>query len=136
MLLRDALNVLKTFQPNTLGQSLIIQGMILNHSLDESLTHVQKAIAALGANTATERHTIERSYDCKYSILYELPAFDVVQFHVVDPMHNLFLGIAKHTTKQWEDIGALSSQDYVIIQSRVDSMVVPAKIREKLPQTL
>ena len=61
--------------------------------------HVQKGIAAKDAITATARRTIERSYGSKYSVLNDLPAFDVVRFHVVDPMHNLFLGIAKYTTK-------------------------------------
>lgn len=61
-------------------------------------------------------------------MLNDLPAFDVVRFHVVDAMHNLFLGIAKYTIKQWKDIGVLSNQDYVAIQSRVDSMIVPSKI--------
>lgn len=92
------------------------------------LVHVEKGIAGKGANTPTARHNIERSYGCKYSVLYDLPAFDVVQFHVVDPMHNLFLGLAKYTTKQWKNVGVLSNDDYAAIQSRVDSMIVPSKV--------
>ena len=84
--------------------------------------NVQKRIAAKYAITATARRTIERSYGSKYSVLN---AFDIVRFHVVDPMHNLFLVIAKYTTKPWKDVGVLSNQDYVSI---VDSMIVPSKI--------
>ena len=64
----------------------------------------------------------------KYSVLFELPHFDIVRYHVVDPMHNLFLGLAKHTTKQWSDLGVLSNRDFIEIQDRVDSMCVPSKI--------
>ena len=43
-------------------------------------------------------------------------------------MHNLFLGLAKHTTKQWSDLGVLCSRDFIEIQDRVDLMCVPSKI--------
>ena len=94
----------------------------------EMSVHVQKATEARNARTATERHALERSYGCKYSVLFELPHFDIVRYHVVDPMHNLFLGLAKHTTKQWSDLGVLSNRDFIEIQDRVDSMCVPSKI--------
>ena len=57
-----------------------------------------------------------------------MPDFDVVRFHVVDPMHNLFLGLAKYTTKLWREVGAIDNHDYAIIQDRVDSMMVPSKV--------
>ena len=78
--------------------------------------HVQKATEARHARTATEHRALERSYGCKYSVLFELPCVDIVRYHVVDPMHNLFLGLAKHTTKIWSDIGVLSSRDFIEIQ--------------------
>ena len=58
----------------------------------------------------------------------ELPCFDIVRHHVVDPIHNLFLGLAKHTTKQWSDLGVLCSRDFIEIRDRVDLMCVPSKI--------
>ena len=94
----------------------------------DSLTHIQKCYSARSAKCATERRTIERSYGCKYSVLHELPAFDVVCFHIVDPMHNLFLGLSKYTTKLWREVGALNSRDYEVIQDRVDSVVLSSKI--------
>ena len=96
--------------------------------LREYSTHIRQAMTAKDAKTASERHSIQRSYGCKYSTLLELPDFDVVRFHVVDPMHNLFLGLAKYTTKLWREVGAIDNHDYAIIQDRVDSMVVPSKV--------
>ena len=75
----------------------------------DSTKHIELAIKSCHASTASERCSLERSYGCKYSSLYDLPVFDVVKFHVVDQMHNLFLGLAKHTTKQWKEFGVLTS---------------------------
>ena len=58
----------------------------------------------------------------------ELPAFEVVRCHVIDPMHAVFLGLAKHTTKTWKDIGIIGAKVYPAIQERVDLMVPPSKI--------
>ena len=49
--------------------------------------------------TATDRTRMERKNGARYSELLRLRYFDVIRFHVVDPMHNLFLGIPKHTTE-------------------------------------
>ena len=37
----------------------------------------------------------------KYSELLRIPYFNIVHLHVIDPMHNIFLGLAKHTIKTW-----------------------------------
>ena len=33
---------------------------------------------------------------CRYRALLELPYFDAVRMHVMEPMHNLMLGSGKH----------------------------------------
>lgn len=38
-----------------------------------------------------------------YSGFCELEYFDCVRFHVIDPMHNLFLGTAKYVFKVWAE---------------------------------
>ena len=42
-----------------------------------------------------------RLYGVHYSALCKLNYFDCVRFHVIDPMHNLFLGTAKYVL--WHD---------------------------------
>ena len=47
-------------------------------------------------------------YGVHLSALSKLEYFDCVRFHVIDPMHNLFLGTAKYVFKaeeQLKDIG-------------------------------
>ena len=48
---------------------------------------------------------------------------------IVDPMHNLFLGTAKHILKQvWIERGILSAPQFETIQQRVDLSTVPSDI--------
>lgn len=48
---------------------------------------------------------------------------------VLDPMHNLFLGTAKHVLKSiWLDQDLITSSDLNIVQSRMDKATVPSDI--------
>lgn len=42
---------------------------------------------------------MEAGLGCRYSVLLKLPYFDPVRMTIIDPMHNFFLGSAKHITK-------------------------------------
>ena len=61
----------------------------------------KKACLVKSAVTATSRARLERQYGLRYSALSLLPKFDVVRYHTIDPMHNIFLGIAKLCIKVW-----------------------------------
>ena len=45
------------------------------------------------------KHEALAMYGVYYSCLLQLEYFDAVRFTVIDPMHNLFLGTAKHVFK-------------------------------------
>lgn len=45
------------------------------------------------AKTLTQRLKIENETGVRYTVLTKLPYFDCVRQHVVDPMHNLLLGM-------------------------------------------
>ena len=51
--------------------------------------------------TKAERNRLESQFGCRYSILLRLPYFDAPQMLTIDPMHNLFLGTAKHMLQFW-----------------------------------
>ena len=76
-------------------------------------------------NTRSEQHQIERSSGVRYSVLLELPYFDAPRMCVVDPMHNLLLGTAKHMVELWKSLDLINSKCYNDIQTRVDSHVCP-----------
>lgn len=78
--------------------------------------------------TAQARKDIEREYGCRYSILLELPYYNVIRMCVVDPMHNLLLGTAKHILNLWKSHGILDSKCFESIQKKIDSFVTPGDV--------
>lgn len=48
------------------------------------------------AQAKTKKSEAELKYGCRYSVLLDLPYFDPIKMLLIDPMHNLFLGTAKH----------------------------------------
>lgn len=60
-----------------------------------------------------------------------LPYFDCVRFHIIDPMHNLFTGNAKHLMKNiWldGDNPLLKKNDLCVIQEKLDKIKAPSDI--------
>ena len=47
--------------------------------------------------------------------------------HLVDPMHNLFLGTSKRMLTIWKDIKIISDSDFLILQE-VDAINPPSNI--------
>lgn len=103
-----------------------------NWILRSSSEHKENSSKIQAATTLSERDRLESSTGCRYSVLLDLldlPYFDAPRMLVVDPMHNLFLGSAKHFMKSiFIDNGILSDDDFVVIQQRIDSFLVPADI--------
>ena len=44
---------------------------------------------------------------------------------VIDPMHNLLLGTARHMISVWKELKILKESDLDIIQAKVDVFVIP-----------
>ena len=90
--------------------------------------HKKHADLVSKAVTATARSSLERQYGLRYSALLSLPKFDIVRYHTIDPMHNIFLGIAKLCIKIWKSNGILKACHFDEIQCKVDTMVPPPNI--------
>lgn len=91
--------------------------------------HAQDAISLLNIRTKTELQKAESQLGCRYSVLLKLPYFNAHRMLIVDPMHNLFLGTAKHFLKNIL-VGQkiINQTDFAVIQERVDSVIVPSDI--------
>lgn len=101
-----------------------------NHS------HRQNIMKLSQCKTKTELHQREKELGCRYSSLLELPYFDAPTMLVIDPMHCLFLGLAKHFFKRIFIEGEiLSEADLTTIQNRVNEMAVPSDIG-RIPQNI
>ena len=117
---------LKSFPTENFGEKPDYSGFdVDNWPRRTCRLHKIKGYDHLIAPTASAQHSIEREFGVKYSILSELEYYETVRFLVVDPMHSLFLGIAKHTFSTWIETDILNKSHYSVIQSRVDELTVP-----------
>ena len=91
-------------------------------------SHVVHATRYKCAKTHKERKAIEREYGCRYSVLLELPYYDIVRFCVIDPMHNLLLGTAKHMLTLWKSCDIINDSQFQNIQDKVDAFVTPSDV--------
>lgn len=91
-------------------------------------THRMHAENHRKATTAKERNTIERDYGCRYSVLLDLPYYDVIRMFVVDPMHNLLLGTSKRMIEVWRSFGYITDSHLKLIQEKVDNFTTPSYV--------
>lgn len=80
------------------------------------------------SNTQSAQVSLEREHGCRYSVLLELSYFDPIRMTIVDPMHNLLLGTAKHIFTIWSDLQLIGPQELKVIQDSVDNFVTPGDI--------
>ena len=91
--------------------------------------HNSAAFSIKTLKTASAVEGAETKAGCRYSELLRLPYFDAPKMLTIDPMHNLFLGSAKHFLKN-----ILVALDYItvaqldVIEDRVNSFTVPSGI--------
>ena len=82
------------------------------------------------------RYKDEIKYGCRYSVLLDLPYYDPIAMHLIDPMHNLFLGSAKHfmfSILIAKNI--LKKEEIEKIKLRLSRAVVPAGLG-RLPSSI
>ena len=88
-----------------------------NWPLRNNDDHRSSVMAISQSKTKTDRTQLESQHGCRFSSLLDLPYFDPVRMTVVDPMHNLFLGTAKHLVKNvWMKQELLKKPDLSLIQ--------------------
>ena len=98
--------------------------------------HRSSAIRTKKCPNKTQRQKMESELGCRYSVLLELSYFDPVRMVVIDPMHNIFLGSAKHVTKRLLiDQNIIRKDQLVKMQEFVDDIHVPPDIG-RIPRKL
>lgn len=123
---RGCSRCLKEFPTQTFGEKADYSGYDReNWQQRSNELHRQYAEIHRQCNTLSAQKKIEHDHGCRYSILLELPYFDVVRMCVIDPMHNLLLGTAKHMLAVWKSSCYLGDNSLATIQRKVDSFVVP-----------
>ena len=88
--------------------------------------HRDTAAQLLECNTMSAQAQLESQTGYRNTAL---PYFNPCRMLVLDAMHNLFLGTAKHVLKSiWLDQDILSPTDFNIVQSKMDKVKVPSDI--------
>ena len=124
---------MKTFPTETFSQSPNYSGYERSQWQDRDLsTHQQKCFEYHDCKTKSEQKSIERDFGLRYSVLMELPYFNPIKNGVIDPMHNLFLGTAKHCMELWTQKEILSRSDFSTIEERMSELLVPHSV-DRLP---
>ena len=78
--------------------------------------------------TVSEANILQKRWGIRYSKLVKLPYFDIVCFHVIDPMHHLLLGTAKKMMSIWKEEKVISKDDFNKMQEIIDKIRVPGNI--------
>ena len=97
--------------------------------------HLEHLKEMEGVENKTQLHDIEKKYGVRFSILTTLPYFDPIEFTVIDPMHNLYLGTAKNVFKIWIKTGTLDKNHLALIEDKMKKFTVPYGIG-RLPSNI
>ena len=120
---------LKSFPTEAFGQKPDYTGTNRSSWVPRDMTsHRKQAENYKYCSTRARQKEIERTHGCRYSVLLELPYYDVIRFSVIDPMHNLLLGTAKHMLSVWSSTGILNKSHFSIIQEKVDAFITPSHV--------
>ncbi|CAB4011940.1 Hypothetical predicted protein [Paramuricea clavata] len=117
----------KTFVTGSVGDKTDFSGFE-PCPLRNDIEHRRHVNEVQSKTTHEEQKKAESNYGVRYSELLRLPYFDCIRFTVIDPMHNLFLGTAKHTMETWLNASILTSADLEKVQKKVDEVHVPTNI--------
>jgi hypothetical protein len=80
------------------------------------------------AKTVNSLRAKESQLGARNSVLLSLPYFDPIQFCVIDPMHNLFMGTAKTMMKVWLDKGVLTFRKMAEIEKKMQMFRIPGEV--------
>lgn len=90
--------------------------------------HHAKALEAKNARTNAAREKIQGELGIRYSELLRLPYLDIIRCHLIDPMHNLYLGTAKNVFSLWKANKILPEPLCATIQQKMDSIITPSHL--------
>ena len=97
--------------------------------------HRQQCAEICQLPTKTLKEAKEAEYGSRYSVLLELPYYRPINMCTIDPMHNLYLGTAKHMVHVWRSTGLLTDAHCEQIQKSVDEIKVPSDMG-KIPRKI
>ena len=67
----------------------------------------------------------ESNIGLRYSVLLSLPYFNPVQFTIIDPMHNLYLGSGKHAFEVWFERDLIKKKHFTNLEEKMKLFTTP-----------
>ncbi|OAD65487.1 hypothetical protein PHYBLDRAFT_176081 [Phycomyces blakesleeanus NRRL 1555(-)] len=92
---------------------------------EHQIENATKAEMWFCTESDAERAVLEKQHGTRFSELHCLHYFDPIRCTIVDPMHNLFLGTAKHMISVWKDLRYLPTAVLICMQRLADGILVP-----------
>lgn len=86
--------------------------------------HRRHAEMVRKAANQTKQERLATKYCVYYSSLLQLEYFNAVKFTAIDPMHNFFIGTAKHVFKLWIKTNLMTKRNLNVLEERIHSMDV------------
>ena len=100
-----------------------------NYEISTAESHKKYAYEWLQCNSKNSRDNHFKKHGVRWSELLRLPYMDPIRFAAVDPMHCLFLGVAKWIIKSiFVNQGKLSMEQLRVAQKRMDHVELPSDI--------
>lgn len=105
--------------------------------------HKSWALQARDSKTVKERKLIFQTHGVRYSVLIELEYWNIIDYHVIDAMHNLLLGLLSwHVRRLWAMKDVKNEEDELPPISKVElldlylerSQPTPKKQHETTPE--
>ena len=91
-------------------------------TLDDHKNDCEKSLQCK-SKTALEKFS--SNCGARFSALLDITYFNPVRNHVIDPMHNLLLGTAKHIIHVWAKVGLLSTHSFSTIEKTTSLITCP-----------
>jgi len=97
--------------------------------MKDPVEHCRNAMIWKHQLTKEDRNQHVKRTLVRWSEMLRLPYLDPIRFLVVDPMHNLFLGIAHWIVKRlWIDNDKITKAHLELMEKRAKQIKVPADV--------
>ena len=90
--------------------------------------HKQNCERYLQCQNPSQQSKFASEYGVRFTVLLNVPYFNPVQHHVIDPMHNLLLGTTKHMMEIWIKLGLIGNSQLSTIEKVVSNISCPQDV--------
>ena len=119
----------KSFPTSKFGDKADYSGFDMSMWFPRSAaSYKQDSLRYHNAKMKSQQKEVLHETGVRYCVLSKLPYFDVVHYHVIDPMHNLLLGTSKTMLELWKKMDLLQEKHFYEIQEWCDSFHVPPDV--------